>query len=90
MKELIPNGIKKIHPIIGNITEPKLGISVEDRKLLIKKINFIFHSAASVRFDDPLDKAIKINVRGTREVCQLALEMENLEVYLILLSFLKI
>lgn len=41
----------------------------------------IFHLAASVRFDDPLKKAILLNSRGTREVCELAKIMPKLKVY---------
>jgi len=39
----------------------------------------IFHCAASVRFDDPLYKAILLNTRGTREMCELARSMTNLK-----------
>lgn len=63
------------------MSELNLGISPEDRKTLIEKVNIIFHGAASVRFDDPLKKALLLNTRGTRELCTLALEMENLEVF---------
>lgn len=61
--------------------ELNLGLSEEDRALLIEKTNIIFHVAASVRFDDPLEKAIIINTRGAREVCKLALEMKNIDVF---------
>jgi len=40
----------------------------------------IFHSAATVRFDERLDIAIGINVIGAREVVKLAHKMENLKV----------
>lgn len=40
----------------------------------------MFHVAATVRFDDPLKNAIITNTRGTREICQLALEMKKVQV----------
>jgi alcohol-forming fatty acyl-CoA reductase len=45
----------------------------------LTKCSIIFHSAASVRFDDPLKKAILLNTRGTREICELAKNMPNLK-----------
>ena len=43
-----------------------LAISDEDRELLKKKVNVIFHMAATVRFDNPLGTSVSINVRGTK------------------------
>lgn len=43
-------------------------------------MNFVYHIAASVRFDDSLKDAIIMNTRGTREVTLLAKEMKHLEV----------
>lgn len=68
-------------PIEGDITEPNLGINEKSRKLLMEKINIVFHSAASVRFDDPLKKAILINTRAPRDLANLALEMKNIKVF---------
>lgn len=61
------------------MSELKLGISEEDRER-IKDTEVIFHSAASVRFNDPLRFIINVNVRGTRELLLLAQEMPNLKV----------
>jgi len=48
--------------------------------MLIKEVNVIFHSAATVRFDERLDIAIGINVIGAREIVKLAHKVENLAV----------
>ena len=45
---------EKILPVVGDITVPQLGLSSEDRQLLIDNVSIVFHSAASVKFDDPL------------------------------------
>lgn len=66
--------------VAGDVTELNLGLSEFDRNLLINSVNYFFNIAASVRFDDWLQKAILINTRGTREACNLALEMKNVEV----------
>lgn len=60
-----------------------LGLSPTDRQTLQEKVSIVFHSAASVRFDDTLKYATLINTRGTREVMLLARNMRNLKVGLI-------
>ncbi|XP_041970554.1 putative fatty acyl-CoA reductase CG5065 [Aricia agestis] len=69
----------KVFFIAGDVGEKGLGISEEDRTLLINRTNIIFHSAASVRFDDTLQAAFNLNVRGTIEMINLAKEMTQLE-----------
>ncbi|XP_074041929.1 putative fatty acyl-CoA reductase CG5065 isoform X3 [Leptinotarsa decemlineata] len=73
--------LNKIIPVNGDIKEVNLGISEEDRKSLIENVNIVYHSAASVRFDDHLKDAILTNVRSAREIITLALEMKSLDVF---------
>ncbi|KAG5860887.1 hypothetical protein JTB14_004571 [Gonioctena quinquepunctata] len=56
-------------------------MSEEDRQLIINNAHIIIHSAASVRFDDNLKYSIILNVRGTREVADLASEVRDLSVF---------
>lgn len=72
------DALKKINIIEGDCMELKLGISDSDFEKL-KNCSVIFHVAASVRFDDPLKKAILLNTRGTREICELARRMPQLK-----------
>lgn len=65
----------------GDVTLIGLGLSDESFKQLAN-VSVIFHSAASVRFDDSLKDAIILNTRGTREVCLLAEKLKNLDVLL--------
>ncbi|XP_017779531.1 PREDICTED: fatty acyl-CoA reductase 1 [Nicrophorus vespilloides] len=83
LNELYPDAMKsKIIPIAGDVVQLGLGISAEDRELLKRNVNIIYHAAASVRFDQPLNEAIIMNTRGTLEACKLALEMKNLELFM--------
>ncbi|CAB3233633.1 unnamed protein product [Arctia plantaginis] len=68
----------KVFVISGDVMEPGLGLSLEDRELLINEVNVIFHVAASVRFDDPLKFAIQMNLKGTLDTLALAKEVKNL------------
>lgn len=45
---------EKVTSVVGDITLPRLGLSESDRQLLIDNVSIVFHSAASVKFDDPL------------------------------------
>ncbi len=38
----------------GDLLLPSLGISKEDRQRMIDNVSIVFHSAATVRFDEPL------------------------------------
>ena len=54
MAKLHPDFESKLVAISGDLLEPNLGISDTDRQLLIENINIAFHSAATVRFDEPM------------------------------------
>ena len=72
------DAISKVIPIAGDITLPGLGISPEDAAVLAEKVSVVIHSAATVKFDEPLKKSIKINVEGTKKILDLARTMKNL------------
>jgi fatty acyl-CoA reductase len=57
-----------------------MGISPEDEKKLIENVNIVFHSAATVRFDEPLKVAVDMNIIGTKKVVDLSRKLNNLEV----------
>jgi len=74
-----PQALKKVEAIGGDITEERLGISQEEERLLSASVNIVFHSAATVRFDEDLSKSIGMNVAGVLAVLTLAKEMSQLE-----------
>lgn len=58
-----PSGrLSNIAAVRGNVTEPGLGLSAADLKLLIDNISIAIHSAATIRFDEPLKIAMELNV----------------------------
>ena len=59
---------------------PDLGISDQDLNLMIQEVSIVFHSAATVKFDEPLKTSIEYNVLGTRRVIQLCHKMPLLTV----------
>lgn len=71
---------EKLYPVLGDMTELRLGLSDEDYRFLVDNVSVVFHVAASVRFDESIRDATIMNVRGTREVVQLAKQMKHLKV----------
>lgn len=63
--------LSKLIAVEGDLLEPDLGISEKDRQELIQNVNIVFHSAATVRFDEPVKYVfcyfnlfLKLNMRS--------------------------
>nr|CAI5862013.1 unnamed protein product [Callosobruchus analis] len=73
--------VQKLEAIDGDVMLPELGISKEDRQKIAKEAEIIFHCAATIRFDEPLKKAVLLNVRGTKYMLDLAKECKKLLIF---------
>lgn len=76
-----PERLEKIKVIPGDISEQNLGMSASDRSELKSSVQVVIHSAALVKFNLRLMEIMKINVKGTQRVLQLAEEMPLLETF---------
>ncbi|KAG0410705.1 hypothetical protein HPB47_012189 [Ixodes persulcatus] len=76
-----PTVLGKLVPVIGDILLPGLGLSQPDLQTLIENVTVVYHSAASVRFDEPLRKAIDVNVLGTRRVLELCHKLKSIAAF---------
>ncbi|XP_014485818.1 PREDICTED: putative fatty acyl-CoA reductase CG5065 [Dinoponera quadriceps] len=74
-----PGELSKIIPVAGDVTEPDLGISETDQNTLIRSVSVVFHSAATVKFDEALKLSVTINMLGTKRLVQLCHRMHNVE-----------
>ncbi|XP_003485872.1 putative fatty acyl-CoA reductase CG5065 [Bombus impatiens] len=72
-----PSVLSKVYPVKGDVSLPDLGLSREDRNLLLEKVNIVFHSAATVRLNEPLDVAVNVNTKGTARVIELWNELKH-------------
>lgn len=54
LKEESPKCFNKLVAINGDITLPGLGISQADLDLVSQEVSVVFHSAATVKFDEQL------------------------------------
>jgi len=77
-----PDFTDKIRVIHGDVLEEELGISEIDRQFLAEHTNIVFHSAATIRFDEPLRLAVQMNILGVRKMIKLVKTFKHLEVFL--------
>jgi len=80
VKKNQPESLKKLVPINGDVTKCDLGISALDQKTLIDNVSIVFHSAATVKFDEALKLSVAMNLLGTKRLVQLSNNMTKLEV----------
>ncbi|XP_075168020.1 putative fatty acyl-CoA reductase CG5065 [Haematobia irritans] len=73
--------LNKLVPICGDVMLPELGISAEDAETLRNEVSLVMHCAATIRFDEPLRKAVFMNVRGTKYMLDLAATFKHLDLF---------
>lgn len=66
--------------IPGDVGSPGLGLSADDKQILIRNVHIVFHCAATLDFEASLRTTVTINLLGTREVVSLSKEITNLKV----------
>ncbi|XP_052218054.1 fatty acyl-CoA reductase 1-like isoform X2 [Dreissena polymorpha] len=81
VKKEQPNFKDKFIPINGDMCLPELGISQTDKDMLENETHIVFHSAATIRFDEPLRVAVEMNVLGVRKMVCLCKRFKKLEVF---------
>ncbi|XP_037946927.1 putative fatty acyl-CoA reductase CG5065 [Teleopsis dalmanni] len=74
-----PKELSKVIPISGDITSEELGISESDQALLCRTVSIVFHSAATVKFDEKLKLSVTINMLGTKRLVELCHRMMSLD-----------
>ena len=66
--DLPPHQLAKVRVLSGDLLLPALGLSEAGSAALITDTNVVFHSAATVKFDEELSLSLKMNVIGTQEM----------------------
>ncbi|XP_059057689.1 fatty acyl-CoA reductase wat-like [Achroia grisella] len=80
LKKEVPKFRHKLVAIPGDCEAAGLGLTLMDRQMLTEKVNIIFHSAATVKFDEHLRAALNTNVRAPLHLLRLARDMKGLDV----------
>jgi len=74
-----PEIFDKVLVVAGDITLPGFGISPADMETICSEVSIIFNSAATVKFDEELKAAVKMNVKGPQQLLQICRKMKRLE-----------
>ena len=69
----------RLSAVAGDIEQPGLGLSEENRERLAQDVTTVVHCAASVSFDLSLEESRRVNVDGTRNVVDFAQRCRRLE-----------
>ncbi|KAG5900303.1 hypothetical protein JTB14_000829 [Gonioctena quinquepunctata] len=79
VKEQNPEVLKKVKPVEGDITLLDLAMEKKELTLILEQTNIVFHSAATVKFNEDLKNAIIHNSLGTRRVLDVCSKMQQLK-----------
>lgn len=72
--------MSKVVSIEGDVIMPGFGISPENLELLVENVSIVFHSAATTKFNEKLNTAIEMNVKGPLQMLEICRQMTRLEV----------
>jgi thioester reductase-like protein len=64
--------LERIHPVLGDLAQPQLGLADGVFEELAQQIDVIYHSAATLNFVYPYTALQAANVAGTQEILRLA------------------
>ncbi|XP_033169756.1 fatty acyl-CoA reductase wat [Drosophila mauritiana] len=81
-----PEELDKIVAVPGDVSLPGLGI---DPSMIqrMKGVSLVYHCAATVRFDEPLREALRLNVGGTLEALKFAETLPQLRAFVHVSTF---
>jgi len=79
IRQLDETLLGKVEAVNGDIVEERLGLDSESEEIIKTEVNIIFHSAATVRFDEDLTKSVAMNVTAVSSLVSLARQINNLE-----------
>ncbi|XP_072160460.1 fatty acyl-CoA reductase wat [Bemisia tabaci] len=81
LKQHSLKSLDKMDVLEGDLEEADLGLSDKDKKKIVDEVTIVFHSAATVRFNENLKIATRINVCGTKETLALGHHIKNLQAF---------
>jgi fatty acyl-CoA reductase len=79
LRRVQPEFRNKVVAVAGDILEPELGISDSDLNMLLDDVSIVFHSAATVKFDEALKLSVQMNVVGVKKLLAVCRKMTKLE-----------
>lgn len=74
--------LQKLVSLDSDLVEPKLGLTQASIDMLANEVDVIFHVAASVKFDAPLEVNMLNNVKATKELLEIAVTFKQLKCFI--------
>jgi alcohol-forming fatty acyl-CoA reductase len=72
---------QKLFAINANFDADDLDLTKSDLSTIVNEVDTVFHAMASVKFDEPMENAININILGTKRVLDLVKQIRNLKAH---------
>jgi thioester reductase-like protein len=72
-----PQAFQRVHALPADLVRDDLGLSAAHRREVLARASVIVHCAASIRFDLPLDEALRTNAGGAEKILDLAGELDR-------------
>jgi thioester reductase-like protein len=73
----------RIHPVVGDLAQPRLGLSIQEFDDLADQVDMIHHCGAMVKWTYPYSALKPANVLGTQEILRLACRVKVKPVHFI-------
>ncbi|CAG9794360.1 unnamed protein product [Diatraea saccharalis] len=75
-----PSQLEKLTVVSGDITKPQLGLQQESIDLL-QNVSVVFHSAATIKFEEPFATAVEQNIKPVTKIMELCDNLPNMEAF---------
>lgn len=72
--------LDKVTVMAGDVNLPNLGLSETDLQTVYEEVNIVYHSAATVRFNEDLKVASTLHILGTKYVIDISKRIKNLDI----------
>nr|AYE54244.1 fatty acyl reductase [Grapholita molesta] len=76
-----PAQLEKLRVLEGDVAAPGLGLAA-DAALHLQDVSVVFHSAATLKFDEELRKAVDQNVRSVIRLLELCDKLPNMQAFI--------
>ncbi|XP_059480684.1 putative fatty acyl-CoA reductase CG5065 [Neocloeon triangulifer] len=73
--------LEKLRLVAGDVLLPNLGLSEADFEILRQEVSVVFHTAATIRFNESIGLAVEMNTLGTRRIIDLCKQLPCLKAF---------
>ncbi len=72
----------RVIAVAGCLTMDKVGLSPEDQALVHANVNIVLHCAASLDFEERIDRAVDLNVFGSLRMLEMAHACKKMDLFM--------